>query len=864
MRPFLRRASALFVPRFSRLFVSSVRPFQQIKRIFDDEEYWSSVVGKPSGWGMGFLNQNNVTSTGLFKNPYLDSPEGLQNFTNEMLGKAESIVNTLITDSSPAGLRNYIRNLDTLSDILCKVIDLCEFIRISHPNKKFLQNAEECYEKMFNYMNLLNTNLELYRKLDLVLKSSIRSELSEEEVVVGELLLADFKKSGIDQDSQTRNVFIDLSGRIATVGQHFNNNAFDIKDLKLSISKTDLQDSLPKDIFNEVTSEIGSFSSRGHHLSFHAASYISMLLLKNCSNESIRQQVWNAINASSDTQIQLLELMLNYRKLLSIKLGYPNFNEYQLTDKMAKSPKNVLVFLQNLETKLWPHCISELRHLTNLKIQDFEKDSKNVETLYYKSVIPEFELKITRKTTMTDDDVVAFIRPWDREYLVHKHLVNKRRLKLVPESLDQKAKFPLANQPISNFFSLGTVLSNLSVFLSRIYGIKFKLDKPLPGEIWHSDVRKLLVVNSLNEREVIGIIYLDLFERTGKSMNPAHFTIVCSRKITDKLELGNCAILNENSSDLSSEDVKYIQCYKNENGDIYQLPIITLVCNFSKTTKNVNNQLRRMALLRLLDVETLLHEIGHLLHSMLGKTDLHNVSGTRCLTDFVELPSILMETFGKDPRVLQFLGEHFEEQFDKGNLVDKEQENKYKALLIELHQSENDVLKYCDIYSQLKMAYLDQQLHLHTPDPVLYDPLTGKETVVTTENKDLITEKSLDQLATSRMGYSEALYHQAEANLGLLADVQSTWYGKFGHLFTYGATYYTYLFDRAISSKIYEELFLKDPFASANGAKFKNTILKWGGSKNPWTCIGECLDEPRLKAGNEDSMKLVGKIDEVK
>ena len=59
-----------------------------------------------------------------------------------------------------------------------------------------------------------------------------------------------------------------------------------------------------------------------------------------------------------------------------------------------------------------------------------------------------------------------------------------------------------------------------------------------------------------------------------------------------------------------------------------------------------------VAFLTIDELETLFHEMGHAVHSLLSQGQYHNVAGTRVLVDFVEVPSMLMENFAWDPRVL--------------------------------------------------------------------------------------------------------------------------------------------------------------------------------------------------------------------
>ena len=60
-------------------------------------------------------------------------------------------------------LRLVLKNLDKLSDLLCGVIDLAELIRNSHPDPEWVTSANDAYDTLCEFMNILNTHVGLYQ-----------------------------------------------------------------------------------------------------------------------------------------------------------------------------------------------------------------------------------------------------------------------------------------------------------------------------------------------------------------------------------------------------------------------------------------------------------------------------------------------------------------------------------------------------------------------------------------------------------------------------------------------------------------------------------------------------------------------------
>ncbi|HET7200032.1 MAG TPA: M3 family metallopeptidase [Burkholderiales bacterium] len=305
----------------------------------------------------------------------------------------------------------------------------------------------------------------------------------------------------------------------------------------------------------------------------------------------------------------------------------------------------------------------------------------------------------------------------------------------------RKTRYDVDEEALRAYFPTEASIAWVLAMSSELYGIKFvRAEAP----VWHPAVRYYDVIDAATGG-FLGGIYLDLFPREGKYSHAAAFGVRSVSLLAGRT------------------------------------PISVLVTNFNRDGLDHG------------EIETFLHEFGHVLHGVLSRTRYASEGGTNVERDFVEAPSQMYEEWGRRLGPLRLLH------------------------------------RYCTACPEIDEALVKR---LHAARSFGRGIRYGRQHLYASYDMALFGEREVDPMQTwIRM--------ESGTPAGYVPGTQFP--GTFGHLLGgYGAGYYGYMWSEVIALDMLSR-YGKNLMNPAVGRRFRELILARGGEEPAAQMVREFL-----------------------
>ncbi|CAF4875243.1 unnamed protein product [Pieris macdunnoughi] len=277
--------------------------------------------------------------TGLFNKPELTSFEGFHTLKEQAI----TATDRLIEEATSNPTRPMVEIFDELSDTLCKVADLAEFVRIAHPQPHFASAAEDACISVSGVVEKLNTHKGLYEAL----KNSVQTGTSGDKHLA-ELFLFDFEQSGIQLEENARREVVALNDLILQTGQQFMAGGAKPRRVPRSV--------VPQNVRQ-------FFSSEGDDI-------IVSGVYAECGEAAAREAAYRLYLAPDVRQERLLSATLQARHRLAQLCGFESYADRAIKASTMETSTNVREFLDILSDNLHDRANVDFEAMAKMKRQE--------------------------------------------------------------------------------------------------------------------------------------------------------------------------------------------------------------------------------------------------------------------------------------------------------------------------------------------------------------------------------------------------------------------------------------------------------------------------------------------------------------
>lgn len=278
-----------------------------------------------------------------------------------------------------------------------------------------------------------------------------------------------FRRSGADLDEAGKKRLQEIEVELAQITTKYSENVLDSTNaFELIITDESKLAGLPPSAIEAARESAKSKNLEGWRFTLQGPSYTAVMTYMD--DRATREQIYRAFTTRAtvgnfdnrDLIVRILEL----RQVKAKLLGYRNFADLVLEERMAKSGDRALEFVQEMHTRT---------------TRFFEEENANLE---------EFRKQLAGAGSDS-------MQPWDVAYYAEKQ---------------REALYEFDEEALRPYFELNAVVNGMFDLVSRIYGIQVREEKNFPA--WDAAVRSYSILDE--DGTILGSFYADWFPRENK------------------------------------------------------------------------------------------------------------------------------------------------------------------------------------------------------------------------------------------------------------------------------------------------------------------------------------------------------------
>ncbi|MCZ6766893.1 MAG: M3 family metallopeptidase [bacterium] len=331
--------------------------------------------------------------------------------------------------------------------------------------------ATELAPKISAFNSKITQNEALFARIKAVYEGDEMKTLRPDQQRLVLLTYEGFARNGATLENDAKKRYAEINERLAEIHTNFSNNVLaDEENYVLYLNEKQLS-GLSEAFIKSMATAATEREHEGEYAVTNTRSSMDPFLTFS-TERNVREKVWRTYynrgdNGDEHDNNTIIAEILKLRHERIKLLGYDNYAQWRLENRMAKTPEHALELME----AVWPAALARV------------------------------EEEVADMQTIADKEGAGItIEPWDYRFYAEKV---------------RKSKYDLDSDEVKEYLQLDKLREAMFMVAGELFNFTFA---PVPEEsvpIFHPDVRVWEVTDD-KTGEHLGLWYLDPFARTGK------------------------------------------------------------------------------------------------------------------------------------------------------------------------------------------------------------------------------------------------------------------------------------------------------------------------------------------------------------